>query len=133
MRFARPSALLDTHLLIWIAAASPRLPPHIAAMFEGPDHGLAFSAASVWEVAIKATLRRPDFHVDPIGLRSGLLAAGCEEIPVTGLHGAAVAGLPRLHGDPFDRLMIAQARIEGLPFLTADAPLAAYGPPVEVV
>ena len=124
--------LLDTHLLIWAAGALPRLPARVAALFEEEGSTVVFSAASIWEVAIKSTLRRPDFHVDPLALRDGLLAARCEEMPVTGPHGAAVAALARLHGDPFDRLMIAQARVEGLPFLTADAALAAYGPPVSV-
>ena len=132
MRAGQPRFLLDTHLLIWAAGALPRLPPRIAELFEDERATVVFSAASIWEVAIKSTLKRPDLHVDPLALREGLLAARCVEMPVTGPHGAAVAALARLHGDPFDRLMIAQARVEGLPFLTADAPLAAYGPPVEL-
>ena len=122
--------LVDTHLLIWASEGSPRLPARAASVLL--EAVPVFSAASIWEIAIKFARRRPDFDTDPWVMRLALLDVDFEELPIAGHHGAEVARLPSHHGDPFDRLMIAQARVEGLPFLTADAPLAAYGPPVEL-
>ena len=123
--------LVDTHLLIWASEGSPRLPERAATVLL--DAAPVFSAAAIWEIAIKFARHRPDFDTDPWVMRQALLEVGFEELPIAGHHAAEVARLPSHHGDPFDRLMIAQARVEGLPFLTADAPLAAYGAPVELV
>lgn len=125
--------LLDTHLLIWSAFDSVCLPPEVRDELEEPGTQLFFSAASIWEVAIKAARRRDDFLFDPSVLRSGLLQSGYSEVPISGPHAAAVAHIPRLHGDPFDRLLLAQARHEGFVLLTADRQLAAYGSPVRLV
>ena len=125
--------LFDTQLLIWMSDRFERLPARAEALATDLGVTVVFSAATIWEMAIKFALRRPGFTFEPVRFQSALLAEGYQELPVTGAHGAAVANLPRLHGDPFDRLMIAQARAEGLPFVTADRPLAAYGAPVEVV
>jgi PIN domain nuclease of toxin-antitoxin system len=92
-----------------------------------------FSAASVWEIAIKASLGRDDFTVDSRVLRRGLLDNGYEELPISGAHAAAVADLPLLHRDPFDRLLVAQAQVEGITLLTADALVARYPGPVRLV
>ncbi len=125
--------LLDTHLLLWAAATPERLSPRAVARLEAPDNRLFFSAASLWEVAIKTGLGRRDFAVDPRRLRQGLIDNGYEELPLTGAHAVALADLPALHKDPFDRILIAQARVEGVVFLTADSLLAGYGAPVEGV
>jgi PIN domain nuclease of toxin-antitoxin system len=102
-------------------------------MLEDPRHDLLFSAASLWEVTIKASLGRDDFTVDARVLRRGLLDNGYAELPVTGEHAVAVAGLPPLHRDPFDRLLVAQASVEGITLLTADPVVAKYPGPVRRV
>ncbi|MEM6441703.1 MAG: type II toxin-antitoxin system VapC family toxin [Pseudomonadota bacterium] len=119
-------ALLDTHLLIWHADDSPRLPPAAAEIIATAEAELFFSAVSIWEIAIKTGLGRGDFEIDAAAFRDGLLENGFEELPVDGRHGAAVAELPALHADPFDRLLIAQARVEGLDLLTCDAVVGRY-------
>jgi PIN domain nuclease of toxin-antitoxin system len=125
--------LLDTHLLLWAASEPHRLPAAASALISDPANALAFSAASLWEVAIKAGLGRADFRADAALLRRGLLDNGYEELAVTGAHAAAVAGLPPLHRDPFDRMLVAQARIEGLLLVTADPVVAAYAGPIRRV
>jgi PIN domain nuclease of toxin-antitoxin system len=125
--------LIDTHLLLWAASEPHRLPAAASALISDPANALAFSAASLWEVAIKAGLGRADFRADAALLRRGLLDNGYEELAVTGAHAAAVAGLPPLHRDPFDRMLVAQARIEGLLLVTADPVVAAYAGPIRRV
>ena len=122
--------LLDTHCLLWAAAGADRLPPQALALVEDPGNRLWFSVASIWEVAIKRALDRPDFRTDPGTLRAGLLSAGYEELPIEGRHVLILSALPPLHRDPFDRLLLAQATAEGMRLLTADRRLAAYGGPV---
>lgn len=124
--------LLDTHLLLWAAYTPDRLP---AAARDEIEHAtvLSFSAASIWEVAIKTALGRPDFDVDPRVLRRGLLDNGYTELPVTSAHASAVADLPNLHRDPFDRMLIAQSRVEGIVLLTNDRLVAGYGAPARLV
>jgi len=125
--------LLDTHLLLWAAYTPERLSARATAVIEAPEHSPAFSAASIWEVAITAALGRADFTADARMLRRGLLDNGYAELPITSAHAAAVADLPALHQDPFDRILVAQARSEGIPLFTSDARVAAYGSPVELV
>jgi PIN domain nuclease of toxin-antitoxin system len=121
--------LLDTHVLLW-AAAGVGLPASAAALLSDPDNELLFSAASIWEVAIKAGLGRVDFTVDAGVLRRALFESGYEELSVTGAHAAGVATLPDLHRDPFDRLLIAQAVAEGVTLLSADRAVLAYPGPI---
>ena len=125
--------LLDTHLLIWVAEGSGRLPPAARALIEDTANALAFSVVSLWEIAIKRSLQRPDFRIDSRVLRRGLLENGYEELSVLGSHAVAVEGLPLLHKDPFDRLLIAQATVEGLTLLTADGLMARYPGPIRRV
>lgn len=125
--------LLDTHLLVWAAQEPERLSVEARARVLDPTVDVAFSAASIWEVAIKTARGRADFVVDPTKLRDGLLERGYREVAVTGRHATAVASLPLLHKDPFDRVLIAQARLEGAVLLTADAMMARYGEPVTFV
>lgn len=125
--------LLDTHLLLWAAFNRRRLPAKAAAWMARPDNGLLFSAASIAEIAIKVARGRPDFDVDPRVMRRLMLENGYEELPVTGAHAAAVADLPPLDGDPFDRLLVAQATVEGITLLTSDAVLAQYPGPIRRV
>ena len=125
--------LLDTHLLIWLAEGSDRLSSATLNLVGDPGNTLWFSAASIWEVSIKAGLGRDDFRVDPHLLRRGLLDNGYVEIPVTSEHAAAVGQLPSIHKDPFDRVLVAQAMIGGAVLLTSDAVVASYPGPVRAV
>lgn len=122
--------LLDTHFLLWVARQDVMPSAEADRLIKDPSHALWFSVASLWEVAIKRALNRPDFRTDAGVLRAGLLASGYHEMPIEGRHVLAVATLPALHADPFDRLLIAQAATEGMRLLTADRALAAYGGPV---
>ena len=121
--------LLDTHLLLW-AAAGTGLSPAAVDLINDRENELFFSAASIWEVAIKSALGRPEFHLDAGVFRRELLESGYEELAITGAHAAAVAGLPDLHRDPFDRILLAQALVEGVTLLSADQSLLAYPGPV---
>ena len=125
--------LLDTHLLLWAAGAPRRLPAAARKLLDDPGNEPLFSAASLWEIAIKRSLGREDFRVDPRLLRRGLLENGYAELPITGEHATAVDDLPRLHKDPFDRMLIAQAMVESVTLLTADPQLARYPGPIRRV
>ena len=118
--------LLDTHLLLWAVGMSGRLSATARGFLDGPDNELLFSSASLWEIVIKSGTRRDDFAVDPRLVRHTLLNSGYVELPVTGEHAIAIDGLPPLHKDPFDRLLIAQSMVEGLTLLTADVIVARY-------
>jgi PIN domain nuclease of toxin-antitoxin system len=94
---------------------------------------LLFSAASIWEIAIKSKQGRDSFEIDPNFFQHHLRANGYEELPITAQHAAATHSLPALHGDPFDRLLVAQAISEGLLLLTSDRRLSEYPGPIERV
>lgn len=118
--------LIDTHLLLWAAGQPERLSKAARQILRDPAHALLFSAASLWEVAIKRSLGREDFQVDPRLLRRGLLDNGYIELAITGEHAILVHDLPPLHKDPFDRMLIAQAKVEGITLLTSDKRVANY-------
>jgi PIN domain nuclease of toxin-antitoxin system len=122
--------LLDTHLLLWAVGMSRRLPVATRQLLENPDHEIYYSAANLWEIAIKCSLGRPDFQVDPERLLAVLPEMDFIELPITAVHAAAVVHLPALHKDPFDRLLIAQSRMEPMILLTNDELVAQYGEPV---
>ena len=122
--------LLDTHVLIWVAAEPDRISNEVLRIIESRDTELVFSAASVWEVAIKRRLGREDFDADPRLLRRGLLENCYTELAITGAHAAAIDSLPPIHKDPFDRILIAQALAESLMLLTADPVVARYPGPI---
>jgi PIN domain nuclease of toxin-antitoxin system len=125
--------LLDTHLLLWAAEGFEHLPPDAQALMSVPENELFFSVASLWEVVIKCGLGRKDFQVDPRLLRRGLLDNGYNELPILSAHAVAIGALPPIHKDPFDRLLVAQAIVEGITLLTSDAYVAAYPGPVQHV
>lgn len=125
--------LLDTHLLLWAAGEPRRLPAAARKLINDARNELLFSAASLWEVIIKRSLGREDFRVDPRLLRRGLLDNGYAELPVSGEHALAVDGLPPLHKDPFDRILIAQSMVESVTLLTADPLLPNYSGPIRKV
>jgi PIN domain nuclease of toxin-antitoxin system len=118
--------LLDTHILLWGAVEPERLSKSANSLIENPDNEILFSAVNLWEIAIKTGRGRADFRVDAGVLRRSLFDNGYSELPVTGAHAAALASLPPLHRDPFDRMLVAQAMIEGLALLTADPFVAKY-------
>lgn len=125
--------LLDTHLLLWLAATPKKLSKKARTLIEDQDNELFFSAASIWEIAIKQTLGREDFIADAHLLRRGLLDNGYNELPILSNHAVAVNGLPDIHKDPFDRMLVAQATVEGFVLLRADLTVAKYPGPINKV
>lgn len=118
--------LIDTHVLIWAADDIARVATKARSLMSDVNNELLFSAASIWEVAIKSGLSRPDFSVIAHSLRRGLLDNGYTELPTVSEHVVAIDALPAIHKDPFDRVLIAQATVESVSLLTADATLAQY-------
>ena len=114
--------LLDTHIVLWAMADDPRLPRTLRDAVAGAE-ALFISAATVWEVAIKSSLGKLEVPAD---LFDRALAAGAQPLAITWTHARTVAGLPPHHADPFDRMMIAQARAEGLTLVSVDRQFAAY-------
>jgi len=125
--------LLDTHLLLWAAGQPEQLSSAARQFLDDPQNELMFSPASLWEIAIKRAMGRSDFRADPRLLRRGLLDNGYGELPITSEHAVAVDGLPPIHKDPFDRILVAQASVEGIALLTADPVVAQYPGPVQRV
>jgi PIN domain nuclease of toxin-antitoxin system len=125
--------LLDTHVLLWAAGMPQRLSSEAMHLIEDPDNQLIFSVVSLWEISIKNSLGRSDFQVDPRLLRRGLLDNGYEELPITGQHAVAISGLPSLHADPFDRMLVAQSMVEGVLLLTSDSIVARYPGPIRKI
>lgn len=125
--------LLDTHLLLWAAGDPDKLSARAKALLEDQDNVLLFSAASLWEITIKAGLGRADFQIDPHLLRRGLIENGYQELPITSQHALMVGQLPDVHRNPFDRILVAQATVEGLLLLTHDPLVQAYPGPIEAV
>lgn len=123
--------LLDTHLLLWAATGSERLPGPTRALLEDPTTEIRFSVVNLWEIVIKSQVRPMEFQIDADALRAYARLAGLAELALLGEHVLRVGDLPLLHRDPFDRLLLAQARYEKLTLLTADAQLLAYGEGVE--
>jgi PIN domain nuclease of toxin-antitoxin system len=131
--------LLDTHILLWASGWSTGppgvdpMPAEAARLIDDTDNELVFSVASLWEMAIKSAKGLAGFSVDVSALRRSLLDNAYRELTVAGEHAIAVARLPTHHKDPFDRLLIAQAQVEGFTLLTADETMARYGPVVRRV
>lgn len=125
--------LLDTHLLLWAAQGVEQLPLDAHALMSDPENELLFSVASLWEIVIKNGLGRKDFKVDPRLLRRCLLDNDYHELPILSEHAVAIGTLPPIHKDPFDRILVAQAMVEGITLLTADGQVAKYPGPVQRV
>jgi len=124
--------LLDTHILLWAAADNL---PKAAKKYFSEENELYFSPASIWEIVIKRALfrncrndgnDRNDFQIDPGAFYAGLLAAGYKELPITARHTLTVESLPKIHKDPFDRILLSQAKYERMHFVTADKDIAKY-------
>lgn len=125
--------LVDTQLLLWNVYGSRKLPARVRRLFGDGRHQFFYSAASLWEIAIKTASGREDFQVDPAEIRDALEDNGFHELPVSGQHAVALSTLPTLHSDPFDRMLVAQSLVEPMALLTSDARLAAYPGTIEVV
>jgi PIN domain nuclease of toxin-antitoxin system len=125
--------LLDTHLLLWAAGHPDRLSAEARSLIDNPQNEVLFSAASLWEVAIKRGLGRDDFKADARVLRRGLLDNGYSELPIVSDHVVAIESLPAIHKDPFDRVLVAQATVEGITLLTIDLLVAKYPGPIRTV
>ncbi|MFZ0794619.1 MAG: type II toxin-antitoxin system VapC family toxin [Candidatus Korobacteraceae bacterium] len=125
--------LLDTHLLLWAAGEPKRLSASARRLINDLENQLLFSAASLWEIAIKSGLGRKDFQADARLLRRGLLDNGYSELPITSHHVVGTESLPPIHKDPFDRVLVAQATVEGVTLLTGDPTVARYPGPVRRV
>lgn len=125
--------LLDTHLLLWVAGDAEHLPQVARTLIGAGENDLWFSAASMWEIVIKRALRPHAFRIDPRLLRRGLLENGYSELQIASEHAIAVEALPAIHRDPFDRMLVAQATVEGLTLLTSDRTVARYPGPIRKV
>jgi len=131
--------LIDTNILLWSQFDPERLGDAVVRAIEDPANEVLFSIASIWEIAIKASLGRADFHAGqdgPITPRSILEAARASdftEMPIGAEAALAAGALPPYHRDPFDRLIVAQAMVEPATLFTSDGQLAAYSPLVKVV
>jgi PIN domain nuclease of toxin-antitoxin system len=118
---------------MWAAIDPERLSKAAVSLLDDQRNQLFFSALSIWEIAIKSALRKKDFDTDARQLRRGLITSGYTELPITSEHAIAVYNLPPIHKDPFDRLLVAQANVEGITLLTADAKIAKYPGPIRKV
>ena len=118
--------LLDTHLWVWLATNPVRLSPGARDIFADHNNTLVFSVVSIWEVAIKAALKRPDFTADAALLLDYLRRGPFEELDLIAEHTLPITILPPVHKDPFDRILIAQAMAEEIQLVTADRKLPAY-------
>src|SRR5580693_107560 len=118
---------------VWAAGEPRRLSMQARALINSPGNELLFNAASLWEVAIKRGLGREDFKVDARLLRRGLLDNGYSELPIISDHVVATESLPLIHKDPFDRVLVAQATVEGVTLLTTDSLVAQYPGPIKTV
>jgi PIN domain nuclease of toxin-antitoxin system len=125
--------LLDTHVLIWAFSDPARISDAWRDAITDRNNEIFYSAASIWEVAIKTSLRRADFVIDADELIDEAAATGFREMPVAARIAAHVQRLPRIHGDPFDRLLVAQALAEPCILLTANRTLQAYSELIRLV
>ena len=125
--------LADTHILLWASDHPENLSKAARLLLSDVGNDLYFSPMSIWEIAVKGALGRKDIQFDPRVLRRNLLDNSYLELPLTSDHALAVHGLPPIHKDPIDRLLIAQATVEGILLLTADRQIARYPGPIRKV
>lgn len=118
--------LADTHLLIWFVEGNERFPSAVRLLLEEPGNTFFFSVESLREIVIKNSLGKSDFRVDAKAIRTELLRSGWMELPTRSEHVFTLAELPPFHRDPFDRMLVAQAKVEKLTLLTVDETLEQY-------
>jgi len=125
--------LVDTQIAIWALLDNPVLSEAARDLLGNPSNECFFSVSSIWEIAIKRALKKPGFLYDPREIRRQLLVNGYDELTIQSQHAVAVDSMPHIHRDPFDRILIAQAMVEGIILLTADAVIAQYPGPIRKV
>ena len=122
--------LLDTHFALWVTINSSRISVEVSVeartILLNPGNELVFSVSSIWEIAIKKGLGRPDFPYDPREIRRQLMMNGHEELTIESRHVVLVDSMPLIHKNPFDRILISEAMVEGITLLTADPVIAKY-------
>ncbi|EMY45922.1 type II toxin-antitoxin system VapC family toxin [Glaesserella parasuis] len=122
--------LLDSHILLWLAwDKKENLSPQVVELLDDPTSEIYFSLASLWEIAIKSSLGKPDFDIDVEALEQGLIQVGCRMLAIELPHILKQAQYPFIHRDPFDRLLMAQAEVENVFFMTADTMILKYQKP----
>lgn len=122
--------LLDSHILLWLAwDKKENLSPQAVELIDDPTSEIYFSLASLWEIAIKSSLGKPDFDIDVEALEQGLIQVGCRMLAIELPHILKQAQYPFIHRDPFDRLLLAQAEVENIFFMTADTMILKYQKP----
>lgn len=119
--------LLDTHIILWAVTDSPKLPAAAREMIQDGHNQIYFSAASIWEVAIKHALAPEQLPVSSADLLKYVEQSGYAELPISAEHATAVERLPPVHKDPFDRILVAQACAEPMRLITQDRTLEKYG------
>jgi PIN domain nuclease of toxin-antitoxin system len=122
--------LIDTHILLWMSIDQERLSRNALQLLGDEENEVWFSAISILEMAIKQGLGKLDLRVSVDVYRASMIEKGFSELQVNGEQAAYVARLPQLHRDPFDRLLVAQATVEGMLFLTSNEQLAQYPGPI---
>jgi PIN domain nuclease of toxin-antitoxin system len=122
--------LLDTQIVLWAAYSPEKLPRQAQGVLLDESNELFFSTASIWEVSIKFQLNKPDFQVNPLTLYEGLLANDYSELWINARHVVGITSLPMIHKDPFDRLLVAQAKLESMSLLTCDETISRYAPDI---
>jgi PIN domain nuclease of toxin-antitoxin system len=122
--------LFDTHIAIWTLFNDYRLNPSAREIVSNPENEFVFSVCNIWEIAIKRGINASGFQHNPREIRQYLLRNGCEELSIQSRHVVEVDSLPPIHKDPFDRILIAQAMVEGITLLTADSVIAQYPGPI---
>ena len=125
--------LLDTHFVLWVPVDSRQISSAARRILLDPASQFVFSVSSIWEIAIKKGLGRADFPHDPRDMRRRLMENGYDELSIESRHVVMVDSIPPIHKDPFDRILIAQAMVEGITLLTADPVIAKYPGPIRKV
>jgi len=125
--------LLDTHFILWLPIGGRGVTRNARALLNDSANEFVFSVASLWEIALKRARYRGTFAFDPRVIRREMIENGYEELPILSQHVLGMEALPPIHNDPFDRLLIAQAIVERIIFLTVDATIARYPGPIRKV
>jgi PIN domain nuclease of toxin-antitoxin system len=125
--------LLDTQFVLWVPVNDGRISSQARVVLNEPGNQFVFSVSSIWEIAIKRALHRRDFLFDPREIRRLMMENGYEELTIQSHHVVSVDSLAPIHKDPFDRILIAQAMVEGITLLTADPVIAKYPGPIRKV
>lgn len=118
--------LLDTHVFLWFVLGQRQCTSATRSIIEDPANDCKISIASLWEIGIKHTLGKLELHTRIEGFFEAFTAGGFTPFPITSPHILELATLPLHHRDPFDRMLIAQAKVEGMQLLTADPHFASY-------